>query len=270
MSNRNLRFDNWYKRRFNRIYPSVIVCSVVGALLTYKNELSLITLAGGEFVIAIMAYYVLLYFIKQYAMKYVPLILIGIAIVTLIVYILWFPYKYEVSSKGIYGITTLFRWLPYSAFMLFGAWMGVKRKELRFNAKYDFILMIFCFILFYGVQLAAKKYSTVAPYQIFTLLPLLGIVFYFWKWCNANFWRKMYLKKYGHLIIMTISGLCLESYLIQYSVFTTKMNGIFPLNLPIMVIVVLIVSYVCRCLARVFSQTFGVGEYNWRKVFALV
>ena len=80
----------------------------------------------------------------------------------------------------------------------------------------------------------------------------------------------MYLKKYGHLIIMTISGLCLESYLIQYSVFTTKMNGIFPLNLPIMVIVVLIVSYVCRCLARVFSQTFGVGEYNWRKVFALV
>lgn len=80
----------------------------------------------------------------------------------------------------------------------------------------------------------------------------------------------MYLKKYGHLIIMTISGLCLESYLIQYSVFTTKLNGIFPLNLPIMVIVVLIVSYVCRCLARVFSQTFGVGEYDWRKVFAVV
>lgn len=80
-------------------------------------------------------------------MKYVPLILISIAIVTLIVYILWFPYKYEVSSKGIYGITTLFRWLPYSAFMLFGAWMGVKRKELRFNAKYDFILMTFLFYL---------------------------------------------------------------------------------------------------------------------------
>lgn len=271
LSNRNLRFDNWYKRRFNRIYPSVIVCSVVGALLTYNNELSLITLAGGEFVIAIMAYYVLLYFIKRYAMKYVPLILIGIAIVALIVYILWFPYKYEVSSKGIYGITTLFRWLPYSAFMLFGAWMGgVKCKELRFNAKYDFILMISCFILFYGVQLAAKKYSTVAPYQIFTLLPLLGIVFYFWKWCNANFWKKMYLNKYGHLIIMTISGLCLESYLIQYSVFTTKMNGIFPLNLPIMVIVILIVSYICRCLARVFSQTFGVEEYDWKKVFTLV
>lgn len=270
LSNRNLRFDNWYKRRISRIYPSVIVCSVVGVLLTSKDELSLITLAGGEFVIAIMAYYVLLYFIKRYAMKYVPLVLISIAIVSLVVYILWFPNKYEVSSKGIYGITTLFRWLPYSAFMLFGAWMGVKRKELRFRSKIDFILMISCLILFYGVQLGAKKCPTVAPYQIFTLLPLLGIVFYFWKWCNANFWRKMYLKKYGNLIIMTISGLCLESYLIQYSVFTTKMNGIFPLNLPIMAVIVLIVSYLCRCLARLFSQTFGAGEYDWKKVLALV
>ena len=68
LSNRNLRFDNWYKRRFNRIYPSVIVCSVVGALLTYKNELSLITLAGGEFVIAIMTYYAF-YFILSNDMQ---------------------------------------------------------------------------------------------------------------------------------------------------------------------------------------------------------
>ena len=270
LSNRNLRFDNWYKRRINRIYPSVIVCSIVGVLLTYKDDLSLITLAGGEFVIAIMAYYVLLYFIKRYAMKYVPLVLVGIAIVSLVVYILWFPYKCEVSSRGIYGITTLFRWLPYSAFMLFGAWMGVKRNGLKFKAKLDFMLMLVCLILFYGVQLAAKKYPIVAPYQIVTLLPLLGIVFYFWKWCNANFWKKMYSKKYGHLLIMTISGLCLESYLIQYSVFTTKLNGIFPLNLPIMVVVVLVVSYVCRCLARAFSQTFGPEEYNWKKVFALI
>lgn len=55
-----MRFDNWYKRRFNRIYPSVIVCSVVGALLTYNDELSLVTIAGGKFVIAIMTYYFIL------------------------------------------------------------------------------------------------------------------------------------------------------------------------------------------------------------------
>lgn len=270
LSNRNLRFDNWYKRRINRIYPSVIICSVVGALLTCKNELPLITLAGGEFVIAIMAYYILLFFIKRYAMKYVHLILTGIAIISLVVYLLWFPYKYEVSSKRIYGITTLFRWLPYSAFMLFGAWMGVRRNELSFKAISDFVMMVLCLILFYGIQLAAKKYPIVAPYQIVTLVPLLGIVFYFWKWCHANFWKRLYLKKYGHIIVMAISGLCLESYLIQYSVFTTKMNHIFPLNLPIMIIIVLIISYICRCLARAFSQTFGAVEYDWKKIISLI
>lgn len=27
LNKQNIRFDNWYKRRINRIYPSVIVCA---------------------------------------------------------------------------------------------------------------------------------------------------------------------------------------------------------------------------------------------------
>lgn len=68
---------------------------------------------------------------------------------------------------------------------------------------------------------------------------------------------------------MTRSGLCLESYLIQCSCFKTKMYDIFPLNLPIMILIVLFVSFVLKCLARLFSQTFEKGEYNWREVIKL-
>lgn len=269
LSNRQLRFDNWYKRRINRIYPSVIVCSVVGAIFMGTDNIPLGKFAGGEFVIAIMCYYVLLYFIKKKAMKYVPHILLGIGVISLVIYCLWFPYKYETSSKGIYGITTLFRWIPYSAFMLLGAYMGLKRQKLKYKAWLDFMLMMLCLMVFYGVQLAAKKYPIVAPYQILTLLPLMGIVFYFWKWCHADFWKKIYSQKYGKMVIMTISGLCLESYLIQYSVFTTKMNGIFPLNLLIMVVIVLLVAFGCKCLSRWFSQTFRDEGYKWQKIFKL-
>lgn len=72
----------------------------------------------------------------------------------------------------------------------------------------------------------------------------------------------------GHAAVMTISGLCLESYQIQYSCFTTKMNGIFPLNIPIMMIIVLLVSFLCK-LSRLFSQTFGDGEYDWKEIVKL-
>lgn len=221
---------------------------------------------GGEFIIAIMSYYVLIYLIKQYAIKYIPHIIVLTGIVSLLVYILWFPYKYETGENGLYGISTLFRWIPYFAFMLFGAWMGLKRKELNFKSTKDFIMMLVCLILFYGIQLASKKYSVVAPCQIITLVPLLGIVFYFYKWCHAEFWKQLYAKNLGHAFVMTISGLCLESYLIQYSVFTTKMNGIFPLNLPIMMFLVLLASFFCKCLSRFFSQTFKDGDYCWKEI----
>lgn len=216
-----------------------------------------------------MIYYVLIYWIKKYAVKYIPHIIALTGVVALLVYALWFPYKYETGEKGLYGITTLFRWIPYFAFMLFGSWMGLKRKNLKFHAVFNFLKMIASLFFFYGIQFAAMKYAVVAPYQIITLLPLMGIVYYFYKWCHADFWKKLYFMKIGYVVIMTVSGLCLESYLIQYSCFTTKMNDIYPLNLPMMILIVLFVSFVCKCLARLFSQTFEKGEYNWREVIKL-
>ena len=269
LSKRNLRFDNWYKRRINRIYPSVLVCVVMGALLRNENSLTLSALWGGEFIVAIMTYYILIYWIKKYAIKFIPHIIAFTGIIALLVYILWFPYKYETGERGMYGITTLFRWIPYFAFMLFGSWMGLRRSALKFKPVMDFLLMIVCLVVFYGIQLSAKKYPSIAPYQVITLFPLMGIVFYFYKWCNADFWKKLYSNKLGHLLVMTISGLCLESYLIQYSVFTTKMNGIFPLNLPIMIVIVLLVSFLCKCLSRLFSQTFKDGDYDWKEIVKL-
>ena len=45
------RFDNWYKRRIRRIYPSVFACLIVAAVLGRVSfgTLSLERLGGGEF-----------------------------------------------------------------------------------------------------------------------------------------------------------------------------------------------------------------------------
>lgn len=59
------KFDLWYKRRINRIYPSVIICAIMGCLFSGKDNITLLKLGGGEFVLAIMVYYILLYLIKN-------------------------------------------------------------------------------------------------------------------------------------------------------------------------------------------------------------
>ena len=102
----------------------------MGALFSMQPDIHITTLGGGEFVIAIMIYYILIYFIKVYAVNKIPLILAGVLFVSLVIYILFFPYKTETGEKGLYGITTLYRWIPYFAFMLIGAYVGMKRKTM--------------------------------------------------------------------------------------------------------------------------------------------
>ncbi len=48
LSKCNLSFDNWYKRRINRIYPSVFVCVALGAMFVGKFSMNLSALWGGR------------------------------------------------------------------------------------------------------------------------------------------------------------------------------------------------------------------------------
>lgn len=263
------KFDNWYKKRISRIYPSVIICTLMSCLFLQQTNISILSLMGGEFIIAIMLYYILLYIIQKHLLNNIQWVFACVGVLTLLIYLFFFPYKYETSSKGIYGITTLFRWIPYFGFMLTGALIGIKKDNLKFHFVIDLVKMIISLILFYGTQFIAKIYIVVAPLQIITLIPLLGVVYYFYKICNAPLFTHIYNKSIGHKSIMFVSSICLESYLIQYSLFTDKINFLFPLNLLIMILVVLIVSFICKCLSRIFLQTFNTEPYNWTEIFKL-
>lgn len=263
-------FDNYCKRRISRIYPSVFAAMIFIHIFNSNYPSNYEQLLGGEFIIAIMIYYVLLYFIRRFAIHKLGWILAGVAFISLIVYYLWFPYKYETSTKGLYGISTLYRWIPYFAAMLIGAWVGMKRKELRYNAKTDFAKLLLCLIVFYTIQFAGKMYRPIAPWQVMTLFPLMGITVYFYKWCNSKWMKKIYQHKWGNRIIMIVGGLCLESYLIQGVLFTDKMNGIWPLNLLVIILAILVCSYIVRCGARIFAQTFRSEDYEWKRIFSLI
>lgn len=264
------RFDNYYKRRINRIYPSVFAAVIVMLSLGYYSFASLTVekVLGGEFIIAIMIYYVLLWLVSKYYRKHILWIFAAVMIVTLIAYY-YFPYKYETGEKGLYGISTLFRWIPYFGVMLLGAYIGLIHERVKFNIRTDLLKFIACLMIFYSIQFVAKKIHYLAPFQIVTIPFLFGVVYYFYKCCNTNIFKKLYENKNGNMVIMCVGGLCLESYLIQYCVITDKLNFLFPLNLPCIFIGVLFLSYFVRCIARIFSQTFKDGDYEWGKVFSL-
>ena len=120
--------------------------------------------------------------------------------------------------------------------------------------------------MFYGIQYFATMNKTIASWQIITLAPLAGIIYYCYKICKATFWNNVIKNRKIYISIIFISGISLESYLIQYSVFTTSMNDIFPFNLLIMVIIVISASYLCKILSTWLSQTFSSEEYDYCKI----
>ena len=65
---RSMRFDNWYKRRINRIYPSIIAAAIVAwAIWGSKDTIGDVLLVKRYwFIGCILIYYIFLYPIKTY------------------------------------------------------------------------------------------------------------------------------------------------------------------------------------------------------------
>lgn len=64
------RFDNWYKRRINRIYPTIFAWAIIRAFI-FQNDYGMkhtILSGGGWFVSCIMLYYTLFHSTTLYGL----------------------------------------------------------------------------------------------------------------------------------------------------------------------------------------------------------
>lgn len=256
------RFDNWYKRRINRIYPTVFAWAILGAFLFdrhYDMQHTIIS-GGGWFVTCIMMYYVVLYFVRRYMMKY----LIWVFTVVFVSCGLWFALTKTPTDFNMYG-NTYFKWFHYFLFMMMGAMMGISQKKNTYRFGLDCIKLLASIVLFYVLS-AFKGIPSYNKLQFLSIVPLICTAFYFYKISQSDTLKHIYFHKIWGISIRFIGGLCLEIYLVQGALFTDKMNFLFPLNLPIMFLIILIAAYILRCSARIFAQTFKDGGYDWKAV----
>lgn len=98
------RFDNWYKRRIRRIYPSVFSLAILTSMLHLSGyDMFHVLLYGGEwFVSCIMLYYIVLYFIRRYFVERLNCCYVAVAIILLVWYIGFYDqnnYIYYIYTK---------------------------------------------------------------------------------------------------------------------------------------------------------------------------
>lgn len=265
---RDADFFNWYKRRINRIYPTVLMWAAILAFVFHVRFGMDFTIlhGGGWFVSCIMIYYVFLYFIKRYFAQRLRWVFAVVCAVVLGWYL-----TEDSSTIFMYGYT-FFKWCHYFLFMLAGAVCGLRMKNR--GAKEHSILgnlamLIVSVLVFYGLQWMGTKYVVVAHLQVLTLIPLMGISLCMYRMCCEKWLLDIYRHKWAHRVMYSISALCLEIYLCQGFVFNSSWNHLFPLNLLMNFAMVVAMAYCVKVASNWFSQTFKDADYDWKKMVRL-
>ncbi len=268
------RFDNWYKRRIMRIFPSVFAIMLISSLFVgaHYNVWDQLVVGGGWFVECIMFFYIAFYIIKRFLLSYIK----QIFLVVILVLFVWYFIATQNSPVEIINASGVpsFAWLVYFSTMLLGAIIGIDRDKFNFKPKRDLFFLFLSIGLYYGFLTCCNMWITLSRYQILSVVPLYSILYFFYRVCNAPRFLALTGKKVG-IFFLFISSLCLETYLVQtyFHIFTydNRFEAVFPfpLNVIMTYLAIIGVAYVVKVVSILFTQTFDSHPYDWIKVFKI-
>lgn len=269
---KQMDFLNWYKRRINRIFPTVFAAALIGIVFLGKNPAlkDVVLYGGGWFVQAILLFYALFWLIKRYCFNRLWMIYVLLAVVVLAWFFFIWDKRVPVFSSGTY-----LRWPFYFMMMLVGA--SVSNREANKNDRQAGRLWIWVagavllFVLFNGYKLVGGRSPLLEECQIILFAIDMALVYCIYKVLASPSILKIYLSKYVYWIVYAISACCLEIYLTGSMMFGVgqRLIGYFPLNILLTFILIFIVAYLTKVFSKFLGQTFKTEKYDWKGMLTL-
>lgn len=265
------RFDgliNWYKRRINRIYPTVLMWAFISSLFfgLEWNAKTIIINWEYWFLPCIMLYYFVFYYVHKFMWNNLKTLSIFLFVfVTLIS-----PFVFDTNSLTLY-YELPFMFAGYFFFMLQGAFMTrIDRSTIQSKVgSFSLFMLSFLFIvLYYIIAYIFKNNPSICIVQTITLLPLLTSVYFLYRFSGGLFIERLFAMRYIGRIITILSSLTLEVYIVQSCVIN-KIVLSFPLNIPIIFILIIALAYVLKVARNIFVMIFGDSPFSLSKLFAV-
>lgn len=259
-------FFSWYKRRINRIYPTVFAWALLSSVIwgTGYCMRDVILSGGGFFVSCIMVFYIPLYFLRNHLSSH----LWQMALVSQICCMVAFLFVDHDNFDSHYR----WSWSFYFIVMLFGAILGKLRKEgtLKIEMKTwkGVALLSLGTLTYYAISFVCRHYGISFLESVYDI-PLIAVCYGTYIICNAERIKNLMNRRKINTTVKIIGGLCLEIYIVQPSLLSDRLNAFFPVNILIVFLLIFFVAYMLRCIARLWSQTFREGDYDVRAIFKL-
>lgn len=256
-------FINWYKRRINRIYPTIIMWALLSTIIWgWEWKITdLITTPKYWFIPCIMTYYIIFFLIRTYLFRYLNL-MFGIACLIVVASSFWLL---DFNKSVMYAAVPFMR-IYYFLFMMLGAMTAIKKHKEVSTLKAG-IYVLLSLMAYYTLMGIYKLDPYFCKYQVLSLLPLLIAIYWMYRFCDTSAVNRILTYRVGGKIVYFISALTLEIYMVQYAVFTDKLNGIFPFNILIIYIIIFVVAYLLKCTSHLFSQIFGDEPFDGKCIY---
>ena len=266
-------FFNWYKRRINRIYPSILSWAIVSCILfgNERNIIDIILYGGGAFITAIMVYYVGLYLLRRLHALRRGQMWLSLAIGLYIIILLGYFLSHDISSSVfIFKTSQMFCLVNYFLCMVLGALVGLWSDRLPQARPGVSLAGVFVSAaLFFGFQALCGRYPALIPWQILLVMPLWSLTYFIFRLCSTPGVLRIYEIPAVRRPVYWISCICLEVYLVQFMFFREEYSGYFPLNVIIVFIAIFLLAYVVKVIGNLISQIFKEEDFNWKAALTL-
>ena len=265
-------FFNWYKRRINRIFPTLFAVAAIDIVLFGLDPAlkDVVVGCGGWFIQCIFLFYAVFWFVKRFLMNKLWVAYIINSIIALVWFCAFWDYDVFILYNGTY-----LRWSLYFFAMLLGASIATKERLTDNIKKYPlwalFAILVLLLGFYYGYQLIENRITCLKYGQIVLVPVLMSIVYCLYLICKSKAVLSFYSIKVSHSLIYWISALCLEVYLCQRWVLPLGASFIdyFPINVICSFIAIFVAAYILKIASNFLSQTFRTEDYDWKKMISL-
>ena len=150
-----------------------------------------------------------------------------------------------------------------------GAYTSVKmrRKSVQNHVLMNSIGLFVSTISYFAVNYLIKNYN-LYNVQWIVFIPISILPLFAYRVLSSKIFIRLYYSRYWGTTIRFIGALCLEIFLVQIPIISDVLNFLFPLNLVIIFICIIIIAYLIRSIGRLAVQTFNKEKgYSYSDAF---
>lgn len=240
-------FGKWFLKRFLRIYPVMILFTLlmwlVGPYSQYDTTWLFLFPTHYVFIVWIMACYVVYYFVAYFQNKYpnkkiMEFTLLGVLVAYIAVYAIFI----DKSAYVIDQVEQPFILFLYFTSMLLGALLRKYKEKFARLKWYTVVLAVLSVGIYFASKFVFDRYSNLAFLQIINQFIILLALFFIFTTFMGLETKLQKLNGKWKSVVKFIAGLTLHIYIVQYVIIGWFYHLVFPLNFFVVTALILVMA----------------------------